>query len=92
MERGPFLDERVQEKFGRFVGIVLHTDGKDDKYFESSQRNIKLQVERFEQRALPYYVLLDPTGTTVYWKGAGVFTVDDVLAALDRVPASFEKP
>ena len=92
MERGPFLDERVQEKFGRFVGVVLHTDGKDDKYFESSQRNIKLQVERLGSRALPYYALLDPTGTRVYWEGAGVFTVDEVLAALDKVPGSFDKP
>lgn len=69
------------------MAIVLHTDGQDDKYFESSKRNARLQFERFQTRALPHYVLLDPTGTKVYDERGGVFTVDELVAFLRQVPA-----
>ena len=84
MERGPFLDERVQEEFGRYVGIVLHTDGKDEKYGPSSIRNSELLRNRFNTKALPFYVILDPTGEKVIWKRGGVIPVEDVLAALKK--------
>lgn len=69
------------------MAIVLHTDGQDDKYFESSKRNARLQNERFQTRALPYYVLLDPTGTRVYDERGGVFTAEELIAFLRQVPA-----
>jgi hypothetical protein len=68
------------------VAIVLHTDGQDDKYFESSQRNARLQSERFGTRANPHYVLLDPTGEKIYDQQGGVFTVDELVEFLRRVP------
>jgi len=76
----------VQKEFGRFVAIVLHTDGQDEKYRESSKRNIRLQAERFGTRALPYYVLLDPTGTKIYDKRGGVFDVDELVEFLQEAP------
>ena len=82
MERGPFLDKRVQKEFGRFVAVVLHTDGTDDKYGPSSIRNLQLLQDRFKTKALPFYVILDSTGEKVIWKRGGVIPVDDVLAAL----------
>jgi len=68
------------------VAIILHTDGQDDKYFESSQRNVRLQADRFGTRALPYYVLLDPTGKKIYDERGGVFNVDDLVEFLQAAP------
>jgi hypothetical protein len=70
------------------VAIILHTDGQDEKYFASSQRNARLQFERFGTRALPYYVLLDPTGTKVYDKRGGVFSVPELVDFLRQVPGT----
>jgi hypothetical protein len=84
MESGAFLDERVQEEFGRYVGIVLHTDGSGDKYGPSSRRNKAMQRARFKTIALPLYVILDPTGEKVLWKQAGVVSADDLLEALKK--------
>lgn len=68
------------------MAIILHTDGQDDKYFESSQRNVRLQADRFGTRALPYYVLLDPTGKKIYDERGGVFNVDDLVEFLQAAP------
>jgi hypothetical protein len=80
------MEEPVQEEFGRFVAIILHTDGRDEEYRESSLRNARLQRERFNQRALPYYVLLDPTGTKVYAHRGGVFSVPELIDFLQKAP------
>ena len=85
-EGGPFIDERVQKEFSRFVAIVLHTDGQDEKYFASSKRNGNLQMKRFGTRANPHYVLLDPTGTKDYAQRGGVFTVEELVAFLQLAP------
>jgi hypothetical protein len=69
------------------VAIILHTDGRDEKYLESSQRNAKLQRDRFDTRGLPYYVLLDSTGTKIYDERGGVFDVDELLEFLRQAPA-----
>jgi len=68
------------------VAIILHTDGQDEKYRESSLRNIRLQADRFGTRALPYYVLLDPTGTKIYDERGGVFDVDEFVDFLQAAP------
>jgi hypothetical protein len=68
------------------VAIILHTDGQDDKYFESSKRNARLQFERFGTRANPHYVLLDPTGTKIYAQQGGVFDVDELVEFLQAAP------
>ncbi|MHC4548960.1 MAG: hypothetical protein ACYTEZ_09290 [Planctomycetota bacterium] len=73
------------------MAIVLHTDGTDEKHYESSLRNRTLQKERFGTRALPHYVLLDPTGQKVYaWRG-GVFDVEELIEFLRRVPRGAPK-
>ena len=79
VERGPFLDDRLQKEFGNYVEILLHTDGKDDKYRESSLRNRKLQKERFNSIALPYYAILDPKDEEVLWESGGVFSAEEFL-------------
>ena len=89
MERGPFLEPDMQKEFSRFVEILLHTDGRDEKYLESSQRNLELQKERFQNVSRPYYALLDPTGTKVYWEDGGVISKERFLKALRSVPESF---
>ena len=76
----------MQKEFGRFVAIVLHTDGKDEEFGESSIRNRELQRERFGTVALPHYVLLDPTGAKVYAQTGGVFSEAEVLAFLKKAP------
>ena len=91
MEGGTFLDTEIQKEFGRFVEIVLHTDGKDEKFGPSSQRNRALQQQRFATVALPFYALLDPTGSKVYWQKGGVVSEADFLAALKSVPTKGEK-
>jgi len=86
MEGGPFLAEVVQKEFARFVEIVLHTDGGGELR-ESNRRNREFQRERFGTVALPYYVLLDPTGTKIYWQGGGVYTAEDFASNLREAPA-----
>ena len=86
MEGGTFLDRRLQEAFGRFVLIDLHTDGRTDEFRESSIRNRKLQKKMFKTTALPFYALLDPTAKTVYWKGGGRISEEDFLKFLALAP------
>lgn len=85
MEGGPFLDRSVQKEFARFVEIVLHTDGGGER-FDSNRANREFQRDRFGTIALPYYVLLDPTGTKVYWQGGGVYTPDEFAEILRMAP------
>jgi hypothetical protein len=82
MEGGPFLSKAVQKEFARFVEIVLHTDGP-----EANRRNRDFQRERFETVALPYYVLMDPDGTRVYWQGGGRYGAQDFAEILRKAPA-----
>jgi len=86
MEGGPFLSEVVQKEFRRFVEIALHTDGGGELR-ESNRRNRDFQRERFGTVALPYYVLMDPTGKKIYWQGGGVYTAEDFADHLRQIPA-----
>ena len=90
MEGGPFLSRKMQEEFGRFVMIELHTDGRAKNVVESSERNREIQRQRFKTIALPYYVLMDPTGKKVYWKAGGRIPHDEFLEKLKSVPQSFK--
>lgn len=69
MEGGPFLSRVVQKEFERYVEVVLHTDGP-----EKNRANRDFQKERFGTIALPYYVLLDPTGKRILWQGGGRYS------------------
>ncbi len=73
----------VQSQFGRFVEIRIHTDHPDDALRAAAQ---KFQRERFKSVALPFYVVLDPTGKTVYWKGAGVMDAEKFAEGLRSAP------
>ena len=83
MEGVTFLKESIQKAFGRFVEVRLHQDHGDK---EIAARNKELQRERFGTLALPYYALLDSTGETVYWTGAGLMSEQEFLAGLNQVP------
>jgi len=85
MEGGPFLDSAVQKEFRGFVEIVLHTDGGGER-LESNRANREFQRDRFGTIALPYYVLLDPTGTKVHWQGGGVYAADEFAEVLRKAP------
>jgi len=87
MERGPFLNDEVRKEFERFVVIILHTDGTDERHLDSSIRNQDLKRERFGTAANPHYAVLDPTGKKVYWEKGGVFGVEELLAGLRTVPS-----
>ena len=84
MEGGTFLDERIQKAFSRFVEIRVHTDHNDKKLRYQGKT---LQRERFKTLAVPYYVVLDPSGETVYWRKGGVMSEDDFLAGIENAPA-----
>jgi len=85
MEGGPFLDPRVQKEFGRYLEIQLHTDG-GGALLESNRENLMFEQERFGTLARPYYVLLDPTGEKVLWKGGGVYTAEEFAEILAQAP------
>ena len=86
MEGGAFLSRDIQSEFKRFVMIELHTDGRSDEYRASSELNRELQRKRFKTISLPYYVLMDPSGKTIYWEGGGRIPPDEFLAKLKSVP------
>ena len=79
MESGTFLDDRIQDEFKRFVEIRIHTDHPEPKLAYEGK---KLQRERFNLLAAPYYAVLDSSGKTVYWSRGGVMNADDFLAGL----------
>jgi len=83
MEGGTFLADSIQKEFGRFVEVLLHTDGKGDK-LASSLRNLEIQQQKFGTLALPYYVLVDSKGKVV-WEQGGVVSEEKFLKALRSV-------
>lgn len=90
MESGTFLSDEIQAEFGRFVEIRIHTDHHEA---EKAYTGKKLQRERFNLVAAPYYAVLDPTGKTVYWSKGGVMSGEEFLAGLQSAPtATQEKP
>ena len=86
MEGGPFLSRNMQREFSRFVMVELHTDGRGEEFRESSERNREIQRENYGTAALPYYVLLDPSGRKVYWQGGGPLSEEEFIAKLKSVP------
>ena len=87
MESGTFLNDEIQNEFKRFVEIRIHTD--HDKP-ELRRAGKMLQSKRFKTLAVPYYVVLDPTGTKVYWTGAGVLSEEVFLEGLRKAPQDQE--
>ena len=85
MEGVTFLERSIQNEFKRFVEVRLHTDGRGDK-LDVSQRNKRAQQQRFKTVSIPYYAVLSPDGTQVYWKGGGVIDAEKFLAGLKRAP------
>ena len=85
MEGGTFLERPVQNEFKRFVEVRLHTDGRGDK-LEVSKKNRLEQKKRFGTVSIPYYAVLSPDGTKVYWKSGGVIDAEDFLAGLKKAP------
>ena len=85
MESGTFLNKSIQKEFGRFVEIRIHTDHHDEKLAYEGK---KLQRERFNLLAAPYYAILDSTGEKVYWSKGGVVKADKFLAGLRSAPAT----
>ncbi len=84
MEGGTFLTESIQKEFGRFVEVLMHCDGKDDEFRDSSLRNLEIQQKNFGTLALPYYALVDSTGK-VAWQQGGVVSEAEFLKALRSV-------
>ena len=90
MEGGAFLSDGLQEEFGKWVEIVLHTDGKE-KLRESSDRNRAIQSKRFDTVALQFYALLDSSGEVVYWQAGGVIAEDEFLKKMQDARGRFER-
>ena len=90
MEGGTFRTRSMQEAFGRFVMIELHTDTRKPETARlQAVRSREQQKQRFRTIGVPYYVLLDPTGTKVYWKSGGITSEEKFLKALRSIPKSF---
>ncbi|MCW8130285.1 MAG: thioredoxin family protein [Planctomycetota bacterium] len=63
MEATIFPLPSIQQRLASFVRVKLYTD--DQKNPDATDRNVKLQEERFGSATLPYYVILSPTGEHV---------------------------
>ncbi len=85
MEGVTFLERSIQNEFKRFVEVRLHTDGRGDK-LEVSQKNKRFEQKRFRTVSIPYYAVLSPDGTEVYWHSGGVIDAEDFLAGLKKAP------
>ncbi len=80
----------MQKAFERFVMIELHTDTSKPKAARrQAVKSREQQKARFKTIGIPYYALLDPTGTKVYWKAGGVTSEQKFLEALRSVPKQF---
>ena len=85
MEGVTFLERSLQNEFKRFVEVRLHTDGRGDKRLVSD-KNRRSQLQRFKPVSIPYYAVLSPDGTEVYWHSGGVIDAEDFLAGLKKAP------
>ena len=84
MEGGTFRKDSIQEEFGRFVEIVLHTDGTNERFGPSSAVNRGILKDRFGTSTIPFYAVLDPTGEKVLWSKGGVISEEEFLAGLRK--------
>ena len=91
MEGVTFLDDEIQKEFGRFVEILLHTDGGGD-FAATSLVNRDLLDEMFETVSIPYYAVLDSSGKKVLWHDGGAISKDKVLEGLRTAPRVAQKP
>ena len=75
METVVFPQPQVRKALNQFVLVRLYTD--DTKNPAASARNVKLQEERFNSAALPFYVVLTPddriVGTASFNRDADAF-------------------
>lgn len=60
MEATIFPLPNIQRRMEAFVRVKLYTD--DQKNPEATDRNVKLQEDRFGSATLPYYVIISPAG------------------------------
>ncbi|MEP7219522.1 MAG: cytochrome c biogenesis protein CcdA, partial [Bacteroidota bacterium] len=66
MEKNMFPRTEITELMKRFVLVRLYTDGTD----EASQRNKKMEIERFQTTSLPYYAIYSPQDKLITkWEG-----------------------
>lgn len=63
MEATVFPHPRIQDLLAGYVRVKLYTD--DEKNQAASDRYVKLQEERFQSAALPFYVLLTPDNQVI---------------------------
>jgi len=61
MKANMFTRPEIAAALGKYVLVELYTDGTD----EASERNQRLQEERFQTVAIPYYAIVKPDGTIV---------------------------
>ncbi len=61
MKANMFTRPEIAAALERYVRVELYTDGTD----EASERNQRLQEERFSTVAIPYYAIVKPDGTIV---------------------------
>jgi len=80
MEKRIFSQPRVLRALReRFVLVQLFTDGGP-----SGERNERLEIERFQTVALPYYVVLGADNAVLARRGGIVPSADEFLEFLDR--------
>ncbi len=61
MKANMFTRPEIAAALGKYVLVELYTDGTDD----ASERNQRLQEERFRTIAIPYYAIMKPDGSVV---------------------------
>ncbi len=87
MEANMFPRAKVRSRLEKMVRVQAFTDGPKDIHGEQRQ----YQIDRFNDVALPYYVIIDPHTDTVLAKHPDMSKdVDKYVAFLDKGMAAFE--
>lgn len=79
MEANVFTDERVKQRFEKFVLVQLYTDAGEN-YREKQQ----YEIERFGTAALPYYVILSPEDDVIAEYPGLTRNIDEFVRFLDK--------
>jgi thiol:disulfide interchange protein len=88
MEANMFPRTKVRSRLEKMVRVQAFTDGPKD--IHSKQR--QYQIDRFNDVALPYYVIIDPHTDTVLAKHPDMSKdVDKYVAFLDKGLLAFER-
>jgi len=82
MEQNILANREVHEMIkNNFLAVRLYTDGG-----KHADKNLKMQIERFQTIALPYYATLTDTGETQATSSGVIYQYKEFIDFLKHVP------